>query len=199
MGRAALARAAKLYALTSCAIACASRVRDFKIVALQRLARRECDRVHDDVESVPALAQRFEGAIDLGIARDITFQDDIRACLGRQLGHAFAETFVLTGECELGTPPGASHAQSPRRLSDCLLHPELELACLREETSSIYSGAGSRPVGRSGFRSRVQAPSAHRAHARASAVGPSEAGSICAGSQRTRRIGARSARANRRV
>ena len=73
-----------------------------QIIALERLARRERDGVHDDVESVPTLAQRLERAMDLRIVRDIAFEDDIRVGLCRQPADAWTEAFVLTGERELG-------------------------------------------------------------------------------------------------
>ena len=100
---------------------CAHIVRDrvrvpgegFEIVALQCLAGSECDRVHDDVESVPAFTQRFERAVDLGIACDVAFQDDVRARLGREPGHALAETFVLAGEREVGALPAHRARNSP--------------------------------------------------------------------------------------
>ena len=72
-----------------------------QIVSLECLARRERHRVHDDVESVPPLPKRLECVLDVRIARDIAFENDVRVHVGGKPGDAFAKPLVLTGEREL--------------------------------------------------------------------------------------------------
>jgi hypothetical protein len=59
----------------------------------QRFARRECDRMHEDVEAVPMRLQVAKAARDVLIAADIHCEGKLRAQLrGERLnsiGHAF--------------------------------------------------------------------------------------------------------------
>ncbi len=100
-GRAAFASAGRLYARDV--------VRDREILARQsveefareRLARREADRVHEDVETIPVLAEIGEQRFDLRVARDVAGQHDIRAESLGGFVDARLELVVDVGEREL--------------------------------------------------------------------------------------------------
>src|SRR5690606_367854 len=67
----------------------------FQVVSLQCSPGGECDRVDQDVETVPVLGQCGKQRVDLGIVRYIAGQDDIGAELGSEFGDAVLEFFGL--------------------------------------------------------------------------------------------------------
>ena len=69
----------------------------------ERFARRERDRVHEAVETIPVLAQLLEQSRDLLVATHVTAEDDLAAELGRQFADAFLDAFTLEREGELST------------------------------------------------------------------------------------------------
>src|SRR5262245_14586804 len=69
--------------------------------------------MHQAIEVLPLSAQRVEQRLDLGVARDLTGQREVRAELGGHLDDAILETIVLVGEGKLG-------AFAPRRLRDAV-------------------------------------------------------------------------------
>jgi len=54
-----------------------------EILAFDGLARRESDRMDEDVETIPVRAQCLEDAVDLSVVGDIQRQNDVGAALGR--------------------------------------------------------------------------------------------------------------------
>jgi hypothetical protein len=69
--------------------------------ALQRLARRKRDGMHQPVEAVPALAELGEQRVDLGVVRHVAGIDHVGAEFLRQVEHAFTHALALVGEGEL--------------------------------------------------------------------------------------------------
>ena len=86
----------------SCAIAKLSRVSPSRNSPGERLARREADRVHDDVEAVPVLAELGEQVLDLRVAGDVARQHDVRAERVRGFVDAILELVVDVRERKLG-------------------------------------------------------------------------------------------------
>ena len=82
IGRAALASAASEYAEMSCAMREVLARQAVEELALDRLARRVGDGVHEDVETVPALAQLLEAGRDLRVVGDVERQHDVAAVFG---------------------------------------------------------------------------------------------------------------------
>src|SRR5690606_5812819 len=72
-------------------------------LALDRLARRVGDRVDQDVEPVPALAELLEAGGDLVVAGHVEGQHDIAAKRGGGLLDTRAQLVIEVGECHLGT------------------------------------------------------------------------------------------------
>ena len=71
-------------------------------LALQRLARREADRMHEDVEAVPAPPEFGEHRFDLRVAGHVQRQHDVGTELARRLVDAVLEPVVLVREGEAG-------------------------------------------------------------------------------------------------
>ena len=65
-----------------------------------RLARGVRDRVHQTVESVPALRKTGEEPVDLLVDCDVAGKDDVAAELGGHLRDALLEAVALIGERE---------------------------------------------------------------------------------------------------
>ena len=80
-----------------------SRVSPSRIAALDRLARREADRVHEDVEPVPVLAQLGEAGIDLRVFGDVQRDHDVRAVFRGGVLDARLQLVALVGEGEFRT------------------------------------------------------------------------------------------------
>lgn len=89
-------------------------------LARERLARREGDRMHQAVESIPALRELREHRVDLGIFRHVAREHQIRAEFLRQLHHPVSHALALIGECQVGTFParGLRHAVCDRAAAD---------------------------------------------------------------------------------
>src|SRR5690606_27038297 len=81
------------------------------VAALQLVARRERDRVDQDVEAVPVLAELCEESVDLRVVRNIERQHDLALLLGRELAYALGQLVVLVAEGEL-------RAFAPQRIGD---------------------------------------------------------------------------------
>jgi hypothetical protein len=56
--------------------------------------------MHDDVEPVPAPAERVERTVDLRVGRHVARQDDIRSAFGRAFFDALLQSIVQIGERE---------------------------------------------------------------------------------------------------
>jgi hypothetical protein len=72
-----------------------------QVLALQRFARRETHRVHEDVETVPVPAQFGEQSVDLCVLGDVARQHDVRAEGVGRLVDAILQPLVLISEGEL--------------------------------------------------------------------------------------------------
>ena len=68
----------------------------------ERLARREGDRVDDDVEAVPLVLEAGEGLVDLLVEGHVHRQDGLRSELGAEVDDAILDAVVLVGEGQLG-------------------------------------------------------------------------------------------------
>ncbi len=111
----------------------------------QRLARGEGDRMDQDVEPVPGLAQPREGGVDLGVDADVHRHDQRRAERGRELDYAILDAVVLVGEGELRALPlhGLRYAPGDRTIGGQAHHqglssrqkphafPSVRLSCRR--------------------------------------------------------------------
>ncbi len=71
------------------------------VLALQLLPRGEADGVNDAVQSVPVLGQSLECCIDLLVAGDIQWQDQVGFALARQVCDPGLKFLGLVGEGEL--------------------------------------------------------------------------------------------------
>ncbi len=73
-----------------------------QVFALDRFARGEADRMHQDVEAIPALAQLGEDVVDLRVLGDVQRQHDVGVALLGGILDARLELVVLVGEGEFG-------------------------------------------------------------------------------------------------
>ena len=71
------------------------------VLALELLPRGEADGVYDGVQSVPALGQSLECCIDLLVAGDIQWQDQVGFALARQVCDPGLKFVVWIGEGDL--------------------------------------------------------------------------------------------------
>ena len=68
-------------------------------IAFDRLARGECDAVHEDVETVaPVRAEFGEAGVDLFVGGDVERQHDLAAVLGGGVLDARLQLLVLVGQ-----------------------------------------------------------------------------------------------------
>ena len=72
----------------------------FEETTIERFARRIADRMHQDVETIPALAEFSEYAVDLRIIGDVARQHDVRPARLRGRFHARLELVHLIGKGE---------------------------------------------------------------------------------------------------
>ncbi len=72
------------------------------VFALELLPGREADRVHDGIESIPVCGQIPEGGLDLGVARHLQRQHDLRSAFGGQVLDAGFELLGLVGQGDVG-------------------------------------------------------------------------------------------------
>ena len=73
--------------------------------AFELVARRKADRMHEDVELIPVLAQVLEHGIDFFVARNVALEQQV-GVLPQAFGQfldAPLELVVLVGEGEFGT------------------------------------------------------------------------------------------------